>query len=623
MTNQKGSISIHTENIFPIIKKWLYSDKDIFIRELISNGCDAVNKYKKLISLGEAKGNADESYKIKVSIDKENSALIFEDNGIGMTAEEVEKYINQVAFSGAEDFFNTCKEKMNEENDIIGHFGLGFYSSFMVSKKVQIDTLSYKENATPVRWVSEDGLEFELTQSDNRETRGTTITLFLADDSKEFLEEYTVRNIIDKYCSFLPVDIYLETIKTEETKEDEVVDTTPINDTNPLWLKAPKDCTDEEYKEFYRKVFKTFDEPLLWIHLNVDYPFNLKGILYFPKLKNEFELIEGKVKLYNNQVFVADNIKEVIPEFLLLLKGVIDCPDLPLNVSRSFLQNDRDVSKISKHIVKKVADKLKSLYKNERENYEKFWDDIQVFIKFGCLKDESFYDKVKDSILFKTINSQYITLNDYLENCKEKHENKVFYVSNEEQQSQYIKLFKDYGLDAVILDSTIDNHFISMIEFKNQGVQFNRIDADLSDILKENDNEDNKEIKTDIENLFKDVIGDRINNYSVESLKSEDTPAIILISEQSRRMAEMRSQFAGMDFGMSFEEEKTLVINNNSSIVKKLVSLKDDESKKEQVSLICNQIVDIALLSNKELDSKQLDEFIKRNNQLMSMVISL
>ena len=623
MTNQKGSISIHTENIFPIIKKWLYSDKDIFIRELISNGCDAVNKYKKLISLGEAKGNTDESYKIKVSIDKENSALIFEDNGIGMTAEEVEKYINQVAFSGAEDFFNTYKDKMNEENDIIGHFGLGFYSSFMVSKKVQIDTLSYKENATPVRWVSEDGLEFELTQSDNRETRGTTITLFLADDSKEFLEEYTVRNIIDKYCSFLPVDIYLETIKTEETKEDEVVDVTPINDTKPLWFKAPKDCTDEEYKEFYRKVFKTFDEPLFWIHLNVDYPFNLKGILYFPKLKNEFELIEGKVKLYNNQVFVADNIKEVIPEFLLLLKGVIDCPDLPLNVSRSFLQNDRDVSKISKHIVKKVADKLKSLYKNERENYEKFWDDIQVFIKFGCLKDESFYDKVKDSILFKTINSQYITLNDYLENCKEKHENKVFYVSNEEQQSQYIKLFKDYGLDAVILDSTIDNHFISMIEFKNQGVHFNRIDADLSDILKDNDNEDNKEIKTDIENLFKDVIGDRINNYSVESLKSEDTPAIILISEQSRRMAEMRSQFAGMDFGMSFEEEKTLVINNNSSIVKKLVSLKDDESKKEQVSLICNQIVDIALLSNKELDSKELDEFIKRNNQLMSMVISL
>ena len=619
---QKGCISIDTENIFPIIKKWLYSDKDIFIRELISNGCDAISKYKRLVSLGEVKQSEDEKYKITVSVSKKNKTIKFDDNGIGMTAEEVDKYINQVAFSGAEDFFNKYKDKM-EDTDIIGHFGLGFYSAFMVSDKVEIDTLSFKEGAEAVRWISEGTTEYEITPSDTRTTRGTTITLFLAEDSEEFLDEYHVRSIINKYCSFLPVEIYLEDEDKEVKENEEKVEEKPLNDTNPLWLKSPKDCTDEEYKEFYKKVFNVFDEPLFWIHLNVDYPFNLKGILYFPKLNNEFELVEGKVKLYNNQVFVADNIKEVIPEFLLLLKGVIDCPDLPLNVSRSFLQNDRDVSKISKHIVKKVADKLKSLYKNERENYEKFWDDIQVFIKFGCLKDESFYDKVKDSILFKTINSQYITLNDYLENCKEKHENKVFYVSNEEQQSQYIKLFKDYGLDAVILDSTIDNHFISMIEFKNQGVHFNRIDADLSDILKENDNEDNKEIKTDIENLFKDVIGDRINNYSVESLKSEDTPAIILISEQSRRMSEMRSQFAGMDFGMSFEEEKTLVINNNSSIVKKLVSLKDDESKKEQVSLICNQIVDIALLSNKELDSKQLDEFIKRNNQLMSMVISL
>ena len=564
-----------------------------------------------------------------------------------MTADEIDKYINQVAFSGAEDFFNKYKDKMEESNDIIGHFGLGFYSAFMVSSNVEIDTLSFASGAKPIKWQSADGMQFEITEDGTRTERGTTIILTLAEDSEEFLDEYHLRSIIKKYCSFLPVEIYVENTdkleeeakkkaeeaakkaqegadnETSEEEPKEEIKPVPLNDTNPLWLKSPKDCTDEEYIKFYQQVFNVFDEPLFWIHLNVDYPFNLKGILYFPKLKNEFELVEGKVKLYNNQVFVADNIKEVIPEFLLLLKGVIDCPDLPLNVSRSFLQNDRDVSKISKHIVKKVADKLKSLYKNERENYEKFWDDIQVFIKFGCLKDESFYDKVKDSILFKTINSQYITLNDYLENCKEKHENKVFYVSNEEQQSQYIKLFKDYGLDAVILDSTIDNHFISMIEFKNQGVHFNRIDADLSDILKDNDNENNKEIKTDIENLFKDVIGDRINNYSVESLKSEDTPAIILISEQSRRMAEMRSQFAGMDFGMSFEEEKTLVINNNSSIVKKLVSLKDDESKKEQVSLICNQIVDIALLSNKELDSKQLDEFIKRNNQLMSMVISL
>lgn len=619
MENKRGNISIHTENIFPIIKKWLYSDKDIFIRELISNGCDAINKYKKLVSLGEVKNSNQEEYKIDVTIDKENQLLIFEDNGIGMTEEEVEKYINQVAFSGAEDFVNKYKDKVSEESDIIGHFGLGFYSAFMVAKKVQIDTLSYKENEQAVRWISEGQTEYEIGQSDSRKERGTTITLFLDEDSKEFLEEYEVRNIIDKYCSFLPVDIYLHVKGKEETEEDEK----PLNDTYPLWLKSPKDCTDEEYKEFYRKVFKTFDEPLFWIHLNVDYPFNLKGILYFPKLKNEFELIEGKVKLYNNQVFVADNIKEVIPEFLLLLKGVIDCPDLPLNVSRSFLQNDKDVSKISKHIVKKVADKLKALHKNEKENYEKFWDDIQVFIKFGCLKNESFYEKIKDIILYKTINNEYLTLNEYLENCKEKHENKVFYVSDEEQQSQYIKLFKDYNLDAVILDSTIDNHFMSFIEYKNPGVVFNRIDADLSEVLKDKKYDENKEEKVNIENLFKEVVGDKVKAYSVESLKSEDTTAIILVSEQSRRMAEMKSQFAGMDLGMNFEEEKTLVINDNSPIIKKLMDIKDDESKKDKVSLICNQILDIALLANKELDAKELDEFIKRNNKLINMVISL
>ncbi|WP_278681627.1 molecular chaperone HtpG [Paraclostridium bifermentans] len=624
MQNKKGNISIHTENIFPIIKKWLYSDKDIFVRELISNGCDAINKYKKLVSLGEIENKQDQDYKINVTIDKDNSTLIFEDNGIGMTEEEVEKYINQVAFSGAEDFVNKYKDKMSEENDIIGHFGLGFYSAFMVSSKVQIDTLSYKEGAQAVKWVSEGQTEYELSASEDRKSRGTTITLFLADDSKEFLEEYTVRSIIDKYCSFLPVNIYLDvkdsSKEKDENSENEIK---PLNDTYPLWLKSPKDCTDDEYKEFYRKVFNTFDEPLFWIHLNVDYPFNLKGILYFPKLKNEFELIEGKVKLYNNQVFVADNIKEVIPEFLLLLKGVIDCPDLPLNVSRSFLQNDKDVSKISKHIIKKVADKLKSLYKNERDNFEKFWDDIQVFIKFGCLKDEGFYDKIKDILLFKDINSNYITLNDYLEKCKEKHENKVFYVSDEEQQSQYIKLFKDYDLDAVILDSSIDNHFISFIEFKNQGVTFNRIDADLSDVLKDKNEDENKENKTEIENLFKEYVKDKVKDYSVESLKSEDTTAIILVSEQSRRMAEMKSQFAGMDLGMNFEEEKTLVINDNSPIIKKLVSLKDDESKKDQIELICNQIVDVALLANKELDAKELDEFISRNNKLMNMLIGL
>ncbi|MDX5708721.1 molecular chaperone HtpG, partial [Clostridioides difficile] len=518
-------------------------------------------------------------------------------------------------------------------------------SAFMVSKKVQIDTLSYTEGATPVRWISEGGTEYEISESDARNDRGTTITLFIDDDSKEFLDEFTVRGIINKYCSFLPVEIYLEDVerlereakeaeeKAKKQKEDgkeEIVDAKviePLNDTNPLWLKSPKDCTDEEYKEFYRKVFNVFDEPLFWIHLNVDYPFNLKGILYFPKLKNEFELTEGKVKLYNNQVFVADNIKEVIPEFLLLLKGVIDCPDLPLNVSRSFLQNDRDVSKISKHIIKKVADKLKSLCKNEREEYNKFWDDIQIFIKYGCLKDESFYEKVKECILFKTIDDEYITLQDYLEKCKDKHENKVFYVSDKEQQSQYIKLFKEYDLSAVVLNSSIDTHFISFMEYKENGVKFNRIDADLSDVLKDKnenkDSEENKEEIAKIEGLFKEAVGERVKNYSVEGLKNEDTPAMVLVSEQSIRMAEMQSRFAGMDLGMNFEEEKTLVINENSPIIKKLVSLKDDEEKKDKITLICNQIADLALLSNKELKPDELDSFVQRSNKLMSLLIEL
>lgn len=646
MEFEKGSISIHTENIFPIIKKWLYSDKDIFIRELISNGCDAVSKHKRLVSLGEISEVEPSDYKITVSVNKGEGTLKFIDNGIGMTEEEIKKYINQVAFSGAEDFFNKYKDKMEESNDIIGHFGLGFYSAFMVSKKVQIDTLSYTEGAIPVRWISEGGTEYEISESDARHERGTTITLFIDDDSKEFLDEFTVRGIIDKYCSFLPVEIYLEDVERlereakeeeekakkqkEDGKEEEVVDAKviePLNDTNPLWLKSPKDCTDDEYKEFYRKVFHVFDEPLFWIHLNVDYPFNLKGILYFPKLKNEFELTEGKVKLYNNQVFVADNIKEVIPEFLLLLKGVIDCPDLPLNVSRSFLQNDRDVSKISKHIIKKVADKLKSLCKNEREEYNKFWDDIQIFIKYGCLKDESFYEKVKECILFKTINDEYITLQDYLEKCKDKHENKVFYVSDKEQQSQYIKLFKEYDLNAVVLNSSIDTHFISFMEYKENGVKFNRIDADLSDVLKDKnenkDSEENKEEIAKIESLFKEAVGERVKNYSVEGLKNEDTPAMVLVSEQSIRMSEMQSRFAGMDLGMNFEEEKTLVINENSPIIKKLVSLKDNEEKKDKVALICNQIADLALLSNKELKPDELDSFVQRSNKLMKMLIEL
>ena len=625
MSIEKGNISIHTENIFPIIKKWLYSDKDIFIRELISNGCDAVSKYKRLVSLGEAEGIDDEKFKVVVSVNKEEGTLTFSDNGIGMTDEEVKKYITQVAFSGAEDFIQKYKDKMGERNDIIGHFGLGFYSAFMVAKKVQIDTLSYKKEATPVRWICEGGTEYEMADSDSRETRGTTITLFLDDESKEFLEYYKVRGIIEKYCSFLPTEIFLINVDEEEKKSEEDKDKdgepTPLNDTNPLWLKKPSECTDEEYKEFYKQVFNEYEDPLFWIHLNVDYPFNLKGILYFPKLKNEFELIEGKVKLYNNQVFVADNIKEVIPEFLLLLKGAIDCPDLPLNVSRSFLQNDRDVSRVSKHIVKKVADKLNSIFNNDRDKFDEFWDDIHLFIKFGCLKDESFYEKIKDIIVFKNIEGKHITLKDYLENAKEKHENKVFYVSNEEEQSQYIKLFKEYELDALILSSPIDNNFISFLEYKDGNVKFTRVDSDLSDVLKDKDAEENKENNEKIIELFKSVIGDKMKEYKVESLKNEKTPAMVLLSEYSRRMSEMQAQFGGM--GMNILEEKSLVINGNNPIIKKLTSISDDESKKDKVNIICKQIVDLALISNKSLNSDELDEFINRTNDLMLQVMDI
>jgi len=649
MSNEKGTISIDTENIFPIIKKWLYSDKDIFIRELISNGCDAVSKLKRLISLGEAK-EVNESFKITVTVDKENKTLTFTDNGIGMTEEEVKKYINQVAFSGAADFMEKYKEKMDQGNDIIGHFGLGFYSAFMVSKRVQIDTLSYKEGAEAVRWICDGGTEYEISPSDSKKERGTTITLYIDEESEEFLNGYKVRGIVEKYCSFLPTEIYFvdveeekrkaeekakkeEEIKKkkeagEEVKEEENVVDVPqaINDTNPLWLKKPSECTDEEYKDFYRKVFNCYDEPLFWIHLNVDYPFNLKGILYFPKLKNEFELVEGQVKLFNNQVFVADNIKEVIPEFLLLLKGVIDCPDLPLNVSRSFLQNDREVAKISKHIVKKVADKLNSIFNNDREKYNKFWDDIQLFIKYGCLRDEGFYDKIKDSIVFKTINDEYVTLKYYLEKAKDTHENKVFYVSDIEKQSQYIKLFKEYGIDAVILSTPIDNNFMSFLEYKDQNVKFTRVDSDISDLLKDkNENEeDKKEENEKIIKVFKDVVGEKMKEYSVESLKNEGTPAMVLTSEYSRRMAEMQKQFGGnMMAGMNFPQERTLVINDKNAIVKKLVSLADDESKKDKVTLIVNQIVDLALIGNKELNAEELDTFIKRTNDLMTMVIDL
>ncbi len=618
MEKNKGNISIHTENIFPIIKKWLYSDKDIFIRELISNGCDAISKYKRLVSLGETNENENEKYKVTVSLNKENNTLKFIDNGIGMTEDEVKKYINQVAFSGAEDFIEKYKDKMEDGKDIIGHFGLGFYSAFMVAKRVQIDTLSYLEGAEAVTWICDGGTEYEISPSLNRKERGTTITLFLDDDSNEFLELYKVREIIEKYCSFLPIEIYLE----EEGKEVKEEDIKPLNDTTPLWMKSPKDCTDEEYKEFYKKVFRDFNDPLFWIHLNVDYPFNLKGILYFPKLKHELEATEGQVKLYNNQVFVADNIKEVIPDFLLLLKGTIDCPDLPLNVSRSFLQKDKDVIKISKHIVKKVADKLVALYKNQRESFNNFWKDIQIFIKYGCLRDESFYDKIKDIVIFRRLNGEYITLKEYLENNKDKHENKVFYVTDEKQQSQYIKMFKEADLDAVVLDCSIDNHFISFLESKENGVIFTRIDSDISETLKNSESEDSKELNTKLEELFKEATSNKVNNIKVENLKNSGTPAMILVSEQSRRMAEMSKMFGGMEMPNMFMEEKTLVINNNNSIIKKLASV-DFESKKDDINLICQYILDLALIANKELSSEEMNDFINRSNELLNKVIEL
>jgi molecular chaperone HtpG len=615
MYKENGNISIHTENIFPIIKKWLYSDKDIFVRELISNSSDAISKLKRLASIGEAKIDADTKFEVKITINKESNTIKFIDNGIGMTAEEVKKYINQVAFSGAEDFLAKYKDKMDEANQIIGHFGLGFYSSFMVAERVEIDTLSYQEGAEAVKWNCAGGTEYELEASE-RKDRGTTITLFLDEEGKEFLDEFKLREIIEKHCSFLPIEIYLENEK-DENKEDRK----PLNDTYPLWLKNPKDCTEEEYREFYQKVFHDFKEPLFWIHLNVDYPFNLKGILYFPKLKHELDASEGQIKLYNNQVFVADNIKEIIPEFLLLLKGVIDCADLPLNVSRSFLQKDTNVIKISKHITKKVADKLTDLFKKEREQYNSFWEDINVFIKYGCLRDESFYDKVKDILIFKTTNSEYITLQQYLENNKEKHDKKVFYVNDENQQAQYIKLFKENGLEAIVLNSAIDNHFINFLEMKESGVQFNRIDSDLSDVLKDNEAGKDENASKELEQIFKaNLLKDKLT-IKVESLKASKIPAIMLLSEQSRRMQEMSAMFGGMDMKNMFPQEETLVLNRNSDLISSLINMNQDESKRDQVKMICEHIYDLALIGNKQLDADAMAKFIERSNSILERLV--
>ena len=599
---KSGSLSINSENIFPIIKKWLYSDHDIFYRELVSNGCDAITKLKKLALMGEYEEPDGVEYKVSVTVNPKEKTIQVSDNGLGMTEDEVEEYINQIAFSGAQDFLNKYKDKANEDQ-IIGHFGLGFYSAFMVADRVTIDTLSYKADARAVHWESEGGTEYEMTDGDKTEA-GTTITLYLNDDSTEFANEYRAREVLEKYCAFMPVEIYVadetaepqyDTIEKDElTDKDTVIETIveeakteekenedgtketvevsparekykilrrpePINDTHPLWNKHPNECTEEEYKEFYRKVFMDFKEPLFWIHLNMDYPFNLKGILYFPKINMEYESIEGKIKLYNNQVFIADNIKEVIPEFLMLLKGVIDCPDLPLNVSRSALQNDGFVKKISDYITKKVADKLSGMCKTDRENYEKYWDDINPFIKFGCLKDEKFAEKMNDYIIFKNLDGKYLTLKDCLEANKEKgHENQVFYVTDEKEQSQYINMFKEAGLDAVILPNAIDSPFISHLEQKNEKVKFLRIDADVNETFKEKDEDDEaakEQAKKDAESLseiFKKALGNDKLEVKVEKLKNESVASMITVSEESRRMADMMKMYSMYGGGADF-----------------------------------------------------------------------
>jgi len=636
MNKEKGNISIQTENIFPIIKKWLYSEKDIFIRELVSNSADAISKLAKLVSLGEAELSESQKFKITVSVNEKEGTIKVIDNGIGMTFDEVKKYINQIAFSGAKDFLEKYKDKTDDQQ-IIGHFGLGFYSAFMVAKKVQIDTLSYQKDAQAVRWVSEGNTEFEMDVSDRTEV-GTAVTLYMADDSKEFTENFKMREVLRKYFAYLPYELYLIDENEKPDKESKEVQKDknkdeakeekkpePLNNTNPLWKKNPKDCTDEEYKDFYRDTFMDFQEPLFWIHLNMEYPFRMQGIIYFPRLKHEFETMEGKIKLYYNQVFVADNIKEVIPEFLLMLKGTLDCPDLPLNVSRSFLQNEGYVQMISRHITKKVADKLTLLYKKEKENYIKYWGDINPFVKYGCIRENKFYDKVKDIILFKTIDENHVTLQEYLDKNKEKHDNTVYYVTDIKQQAQYINMFRENEMEAIILNTMIDNHFISFLESQNTNVKFLRVDADITTNMKDGtDGENEKETKKlaeKIEKLFKDILENKDLKVQVEKLKSESTPAMILLSEHSRRMQEMSRMFGGQDMSHMFPKEETLVINRNNKLVKALVEGMDNNDKQEEQNLLVKQIYDLALLSHKPLEPEAMTAFVQRSIQLMEKMI--
>ena len=691
MSNKHGNLSINSDNIFPIIKKWLYSDQDIFYRELVSNGCDAITKLKKLDMMGEYALPADFKAEIQIVVDPDKKTISITDNGLGMTADEVEEYINQIAFSGATDFISKYKDKANEDQ-IIGHFGLGFYSAFMVADEVHIDTLSYKDGAAPVHWECDGGTEFDMTEG-TKDTVGTTITLFLNEDCLEYANEYRAREVLEKYCSFMPTAIFLrkanapeeyetispedkldtdtviETIveeaKTEEKEnengEKEIVEVSPrteklkivkrpvpLNDTAPLWTKNPNDCTEEEYKTFYRKVFNDYKEPLFWIHLNMDYPFNLKGILYFPKINTEYDSIEGTIKLYNNQVFIADNIKEVIPEFLMLLKGVIDCPDLPLNVSRSALQNDGFVKKISEYITKKVADKLIGMCKTEKENYEKYWDDISPFIKFGCLKDEKFCDKMNDYILFKNIDDKYLTLPEILKpveenadeekkddententdssetsetNADEEYKDErsvIYYVTDKNQQGQYISLFREQGMDAVILDHNIDSSFITQLERRNEKYKFMRIDADVTDTLTEETSEDElKELTESLTEIFKKALNNDKLTIQVQKLKNADIPSIITLSEEGRRMQDMMKMYAmsGMDPSM-FGGDYTLTLNANHPLVQYVNNNKDNEN----VNMFCEQLYDLAMLSNQPLAPEAMAKFVKRSNDIMMLL---
>ena len=661
---KKGSLSITSENIFPVIKKWLYSDHDIFYRELISNGCDAITKLKKLELMGEYEKPEEVEYKIQVSVNPTDKTITIEDNGLGMTEEEIDKYINQIAFSGVQDFMEKYKDKANEDQ-IIGHFGLGFYSAFMVADKVEINSLSYQKDAKPVHWESEGGINFEMAEGDKKEV-GTSIKLYLNEESTEFANEYRAREVIEKYCAFMPVNIFLknetaepeyETIEKDElTHKDTVVETViepakteekekedgtketvevepsrekykilkrpvALNDTDPLWNKHPNECTDEQYKDFYRKVFRDYKEPLFWIHLNMDYPFNLKGILYFPKINMEYDSLEGTIKLYNNQVFIADNIKEVIPEFLMLLKGVIDCPDLPLNVSRSALQNDGFVKKISDYITKKVADKLSGMCKTDRENYEKYWDDIAPFIKFGYIKDEKFAEKMGDYILYKNLAGKYLTLNDCLEENKEKHENTIFYVTNEKEQSQYINLFKEEGIDAVIMPAAIDNPFISHVEQKHEGLKFLRIDTDLNASFKEEVKEDDEAFKKTSEELtevFKKALNNDKLDIKVEKMKNASVASMITVSEETRRMQDMMKMYnmGGMDMSAFGATGETLVLNANHPLVKYVLENKEGENTVK----ICEQLYDLASLAHGQLSPERMTNFVNRSNDIMMIM---